>query len=145
MRLAVEHRAPQGEAVRITEGACTMGIFLRLSDLVSANLHFLLDKAEDPPKMIAQLIREMEDGLNEARRYAATAIAAERRLSRELDYRRAQAEHWKQKASQALALQREELARRALARKIEHDELARGLEGQYTYAVQSSVQVRTCL
>ncbi|MBM4073715.1 MAG: hypothetical protein FJ271_33060 [Planctomycetes bacterium] len=61
-----------------------MGLFARLSDMVSANRHALLDTVEDPEKMLSQVLREMEEGLTAARLQAARAIAAERRLEREL-------------------------------------------------------------
>ena len=81
-----------------------MGIFARLSDIITSNINALLDRAENPEWMIAQIIREMEEGLASAKRYAATAIAAERRIGRELDQNRLQAEHWKAKAREALGL-----------------------------------------
>ena len=58
-----------------------MGIFARLSDIITSNINALLDRAENPEWMIAQIIREMEEGLASAKRYAATAIAAERSWS----------------------------------------------------------------
>jgi phage shock protein A len=122
-----------------------MRIFARLSDLIAANVNALLDRAEDPAKMIAQVIRDMEDGLADARRYAATAIAAERRLGRELDQNRTQAEFWRAKARTALTLDREDLARRMIARKKEHDALVSSLEAQHAQTVQTTVQVRTAL
>jgi phage shock protein A len=122
-----------------------MGIFSRISDIITANLNALLDRAEDPEAMLAQVIREMEDGLARARRYAAVAIAAERRLRRERDDNRVRADHWKGRARDALAAGREELARRALARKQEHDALARGLEEQHAEAVRTGESARTAL
>jgi phage shock protein A len=122
-----------------------MGIFSRLSDIISSNINALLDRAENPEWMIAQIIREMEEGLANAKRYAATAIAAERRIGRELEQNRLQAEHWKFMARQALAAEREDLARRALARKMEHEDLVRSLENQHTQALQTCQNVRTSL
>jgi phage shock protein A len=122
-----------------------MGIFARVSDIIAANVNALLDKAENPEKMIGQIILEMEEGLANARRYAATAIAAERRIGRELEQNRAQAEFWKNKARAVLPLKREDLARRMLGRKQEHEDLVQSLEGQHAQAVQTSAQVRTSL
>jgi phage shock protein A len=122
-----------------------MGIFARVSDIIVSNINALLDKAEDPEKMLAQIIREMEEGLASAKRYAATAIAAERRIGRELDQNRAQAEFWKTKARTALTLKRDDLARRLLARKQEHEDLVQSLEVQHAQALQTSTQVRTAL
>src|SRR5689334_13758937 len=122
-----------------------MRIFSRISDILTANLNALLDRAEDPEVMLAQVVREMEDGLARARRSAAVAIAAERRLRRERDDHRLRADHWKGRAGEALAADREELARRALARKQEHDALARVLEGQHAAAAQTGQSARTAL
>jgi phage shock protein A len=102
-----------------------MSIFSRISDIVTANLHALLDRAENPEVMLEQMIREMEESHARARRYAAAAIAAESRPRRDRDDNRGQVEQWKARAQEALAAGREELARRALARKQEHDVLAR--------------------
>jgi phage shock protein A len=122
-----------------------MGIFARLSDLITANVNALLDQVEDPERMLAQALREMEQALALARRHAAAAIAAERRLGRELAQNRARAAHWREQARAALAAGREDLARRALACMVEHDDLARALEGQHTAAVETSAEVRGAL
>jgi phage shock protein A len=122
-----------------------MSVFTRLSDIITANVHALLDRAEDPERMLLQILREMEMGLASAQRHAAQAIAAERRVGRELDRNRTASEHWKQRAREALASERDELARRALARKVEHDDLVRSLERQHLSAVQTSNEVRTTL
>jgi phage shock protein A len=122
-----------------------MGVFARISDIISANVSALLDRAENPELMIAQIIREMEQGLEEARRHAATAIAAERRLGREVEQNRFDSEYWKNKARVGLGLEREDLARQALARKREHDELVRELEEQHAAAVRASASVKSSL
>jgi phage shock protein A len=122
-----------------------MSIFSRLSDIIAANISALLDRAENPELMIAEIIREMEEGLANAKGYAATAIAAERRIGRELEQNRFQAEHWKSKAREALVAGREDLARRALVRKREHEDLVKSLEEQHREALQTSQNVRTSL
>ncbi len=122
-----------------------MGIFARVSDIITSNISALLDRAENPEWMIAQIIREMEQGLASAKRYAATAIATERRIGRELEQNRLQVEHWKSKAKQALAAEREDLARRALARKMEHEDLVRSLENQHEQSLETCHNVRTSL
>jgi phage shock protein A len=122
-----------------------MGIISRLSDIFAANLNALLDRAENPEVMLDHMIREMEDGLALARRYAAVALAAEVRLRRDRDDSRERAEQWKARAREALAAGHEELARRALARKQEHDALARSLEEEHAEALQASESARTAL
>jgi phage shock protein A len=122
-----------------------MGIVSRVSDIVAANLNALLDRAEDPEAMLAHVIREMEAGLARARRSAAVAVAAERRLARERDDHRIGAEHWKGRAKEALAAGREDLARRSLARKVEHDAAAHSLDEQHAEAALTSQSARTAL
>jgi phage shock protein A len=122
-----------------------MSVFARVSDIITANLNSLLDRAENPEAMLAQVLREMADGLTRARRYAAVAIAAERRLRRERDDNRLHVEHWKARAAEALAANREDLARRALARKQEHDALARSLDERLAEAAQTAESARTAL
>jgi phage shock protein A len=122
-----------------------MGIFSRISDIFTANLNALLDRAENPEVMLDQMIREMEDSLARARRFAASAIAAESRLRRDRDDNRGQVEQWKDRAREALAAGREELARKALARKQDHDFLARSLDEEYAEAAQAGQSARTAL
>jgi phage shock protein A len=122
-----------------------MGIFSRVSDILTANLNALLDRAEDPEAMLAQVVREMEDGLARARRSAAVAIAAERQLRREREDHQVRADHWKGRAGEALAAGREDLARLALARKQEHDALAGSLKEQHAEAALTGQSARTAL
>jgi phage shock protein A len=122
-----------------------MGLFARLTELISANLNSLLDAAEDPERMLAQVIRELEESLSGARQQGARAVAAERRLARELEQNRAEARNWNERARLALAGRREDLARKALARKLEHDDLARVLETQWSAARQGSDEVKAAL
>lgn len=122
-----------------------MGIFSRISDIISANINYLLDKAENPQATIKQIIREMEEGVAGAKRSAATAIAAEKRLKHELDENRRQSAFWKNKATQALEADREDLARRALLRKRELDDLVAGLEQQHKSAQDTTENLKTTL
>jgi phage shock protein A len=122
-----------------------MGIVSRISDLFTANLNALLDRAENPEVMLDQMVREMEESLVRTRQYAAVAIAAEGRLRRDRDDNRAQAEQWRVRAREALSAGREELARKALARKQEHDFLVGSLDEEYVAAVQAAHSARTAL
>jgi phage shock protein A len=122
-----------------------MRVWARLADIISANVNALLDRVEDPERLLAQAIRDMEDGLLAARSQAATVIAATRRLGRELEQNRAAARHWHDQARRACRAGREDLAREALRHKVEHDEIVRTLEAQFAEAQKSSHDVKNAL
>lgn len=94
-----------------------MGIFTRFTDIVNANLNSILDKAEQPEKMIRLIIQEMEETLVEVRATAAKNIAEQKTHSRRVKSTKASMEHWHSKAELALTKNREDLAKSALAQK----------------------------
>ena len=105
-----------------------MGIFTRFRDIVSSNINAMLDKAEDPEKLISLMIREMEDTLVEIKASCAGVMADKKKVHRRMTEARVQAGNWEQKAGAAVAKGRDDLAREALLEKRSYLERARALE-----------------
>ena len=94
-----------------------MGIFTRFRDIISSNMNAMLDKAEDPEKLIRLMIREMEDTLVEIKTACAGVMAGGKKIKRQLEGLGARAQYWEEKAELAVNKGRDDLAREALVEK----------------------------
>src|SRR5262245_61001080 len=108
-----------------------MGIFSRLGTLIKSNINDLISKAEDPEKMLQQVVTDMKNQLVEAKKQVAVAIGDEKRLKKQWDEQLVHAKEWERKAMMAVHANDDTLAREALARQKEHDDLAHQFEQQW--------------
>jgi phage shock protein A len=116
-----------------------MGIFDRLKTVISSNVNDMISKAENPEKMLNQMVVDMNEQLIESKKAVAMAIADEKRLEREVLENKAKAEDWEKKAMLAVRAQRDDLAKEALLRKQEHEAYVGQLATQWQ-AQKASVE-----
>lgn len=119
-----------------------MGIFRRASDIIAANLNDLIDRFEDPEKMLRLVVREMDEAIDAASTAAAKSLAAEKLVARELSQNERQAAEWQSRAAAAVQAGDDELAKRALLRRREHDILVGALREQQAAAVEANRRLR---
>lgn len=109
-----------------------MGIFSRLGSLIRSNLNDLIAKAEDPEKMLNQVLVDMKTQLVEAKKQVALAIGDEKRLRKQLEDQKRQSEEWERRAILAVQAGDDELAKEALQRQHEHEDLLGQFQQQWT-------------
>ena len=107
-----------------------MGIFTRFRDIISSNINAILDKAEDPEKLIKLMIREMEDTLVEIKAACAGAMASSKKVQRQLLTLQDRIRFWEEKAQLAVSKGRDNLAREALVEKRRYTRRIDGLENE---------------
>lgn len=119
-----------------------MPLIRRINTILTANLNDLVDRFEDPEKMLRQAIREMDDAIAAATSAAARSIAGQKLLDKEIESRHAQAARWQRNAVSAVGARDDERARRALTRRLEQERLAEILEEQRAAAETMIARLR---
>jgi phage shock protein A len=114
-----------------------MGILDRMSRLIRANINDMIDRAEDPEKMLNELLREMSDGIKEARVQVANMIAQQNEIEAELQESQQTSREWDRRAELAVSNGKDDLAREALRRKRDADNITT------VYMQQSTAQEET--
>jgi phage shock protein A len=122
-----------------------MGIFSRLGSLIKANVNDVIAKAEDPEKMLNQVILEMNQHLVEAKKQVAVAIADEKRLAKQLEAAALNGREWEKKAMMAVRAGDDALAKEALQRKTEYDKLTSEYQKQHQLQKDATEKLKNAL
>jgi phage shock protein A len=122
-----------------------MAILDRIATVIRSNLNALINQAEDPEKMLDQILIDMRQQLQEAKREVATAIADEKRLAAQLEATNAQVREWDRRAVLAVERGEDDLAREALWRKAEQQQLAAGYQSQWEAQEASTTSLKQAL
>jgi len=122
-----------------------MGLFSRFKRAMKANINDMISKAENPEKMLNQLIVEMNEQLIESKKTVAAAIADEKKLERQMVMNREQAAEWERKAMLAVKSGEDNLAKEALLRKQEYDNTVRQYQTQWQAQAESVEQLKGAL
>jgi phage shock protein A len=122
-----------------------MGILDRVSMVIKSNLNHLINKAEDPEKMLDQILIQMRQQLLEAKREVAVTIADEKRLGTQLEAELEQVREWERRATIAVQKGQDDLAREALRRKAEHEQIAIGYKSQWDAQRTSADNLKNAL
>lgn len=119
-----------------------MGLFQRISDIISANLGEMVEEFENPEQMLKQAISEMEFSIQNATQETAKSLAGEKKLAKELAHNENESKRWQEKAAQAVESGDDELAKKALTRKKEHEKLTVALNDQMKVAQEANQTLR---
>ncbi len=122
-----------------------MGFLSRLAQLIKSNINDLINKSEDPEKMLNQVIVDMNQQLVEAKKQVAVAIADEKRLNKQFGSEVAKSKDWENKAMLAVRSGDDELAKEALLRRKEHDVIAAQYQEQWARQKAMTDQLKTAL
>jgi len=122
-----------------------VGILNRISTITRANINAILDQAEDPEKMLNQLIRDMRTSIDEARNEVAKMIADEKELEANYQHSQQLADDWQKKAELAVRKGSDDLAREALQRKVDYANNAKVYQGQWESQHQAVEKAKTDL
>ena len=122
-----------------------MGILDRIRTVLKANINALISKAEDPEKMLNQLIMDMNEQLLEAKKQVAMSIADEKKLERQALENKSQGADWEKKAMLAVKAGKDDLAREALVRKQEYDGYAASFQKEFESQHASVEQLKDAL
>lgn len=122
-----------------------MSFFQRLLRVIKANLNALISRAEQPEKILDQVLQEMQEQLQEAQLRVSHAIADEKKLKKQYQEEERQADVWEKRAMQAVEAGDDELAKQALVRKAEHDQMAEELYAQWDKQKLAVEQLKSAL
>jgi phage shock protein A len=122
-----------------------MAILDRIATVIKSNLNVLINQAEDPEKMLDQLLIDMRQQLQEAKREVAVAIADEKRLAAQLEAELDQVREWDRRAVLAVQRGEDDLAREALRRKAEREQLAASYRAQWEAQKASTDNLKNAL
>ncbi len=119
-----------------------MAIFERLGDLIRSNINDLIDRAEDPEKMVKQIIIDMEDQLRKSTQSLGTAMGSLNQVKKQLDGAKEQSNNWQEKAKMCLSQGNEELAKQALENKVKQDQMVEQYQQMYNSMDAQVTEIR---